>query len=647
MRTLAIDIETYSDIDIKKAGVYAYAESTAFNILLFAYKYDDDEDVKLIDLTEDINLPTYILEALEDSNIIKTAYNANFERVCLSKFLNKKLPIDQWRCTAVQASMLGLPNNLKDVAKVLGLKQQKDIKGTRLINYFSMPCIPTNSNGHRTRNLSIHDREKWEEFKEYCIQDVRVEVEIRNKLSKYQIPDSEQELYVIDQIINDRGIKVDENIINNAIKFDKIYSNKCLEEFKNLTSGVNVKSNKQIKEYLQSKNIEVDSVDKKSISELLEKVKDDEVKKVLKLKTNLSKTSITKYEAMKRCMGEDLKIRGLLQFYGANRTGRWAGRLVQVHNLPQNHLDNLEMVRELISNGDYELFNMLYDDIPNILSQLIRTAFIPEEGKKFIVCDFSAIEARVIAYLANEQWRIDVFNTHGKIYEASASQMFKVPIESITKTSPLRQKGKIAELALGYGGSVGALKQMGAINMGLEEEELQGLVDSWRSANPNITRFWKIVEKSAINAVKGNSSTIDKGISFKREDGILFITLPSQRKLAYMKPRIVLNRFGSESIAYDGVNGTTKVWEEIETYGGKLVENIVQAVARDCLAESIKRLHNRGYRIIFHVHDEIILETDEDVKVEEIENIMAESIYWAEGLNLTAAGFETHFYKKD
>ena len=349
---------------------------------------------------------------------------------------------------------------------------------------------------------------------------------------------------------------------------------------------------------------------------------------------------------MKRSMCSDGRIRGLLQFYGANRTGRWAGRLVQVHNLPQNHLDNLEEVRFLVRNGDYELLNMLYDDIPDVLSQLIRTAFIPSEGKKFIVCDFSAIEARVIAYLANEKWRIDVFNTHGKIYEASASQMFKVPIESITKTSSLRQKGKIAELALGYGGSVGALKQMGAINMGLEEDELQGLVDSWRSANPNITRFWKTVERSAINAVKGIPSTIDKGISFKREDGILFITLPSNRKLAYVKPKIVLNRFGSDSVVYEGVNGT-KVWKEIETYGGKLVENIVQAVARDCLVESIKRLHNKGYKIIFHVHDEIILEVSEDVTVEEIESIMSEPIDWAEGLNLTAAGFEARFYKKD
>ena len=350
---------------------------------------------------------------------------------------------------------------------------------------------------------------------------------------------------------------------------------------------------------------------------------------------------------MKSCICNDGCIRGLLQFYGASRTGRWAGRLVQVHNLPQNHLDNLKEVRSLIVNGDYDLLEMLYDNIPDVLSQLIRTAFIPSEGKKFIVCDFSAIEARVIAYLADEKWRIEVFETHGKIYEASASQMFKVPLESINKSSPLRQKGKIAELALGYGGSVGALKQMGGIEMGLKENELQELVDSWRKANPNITRFWRIVEKSAINAVKGVSSSIDKGIIFNKKDGILFITLPSGRKLSYVQPKIVLNRFGSESIVYKGVNGTTKAWEDIETYGGKLVENIVQAVARDCLAESIKRLHKRGYRIIFHVHDEVILETNKDVLVEDIENIMAEPIEWAEGLNLSASGFETMFYKKD
>ena len=638
MRTLAIDIETYSDVDIKKAGVYAYAESTAFTILLFGYKYDD-EDVKLIDLTVD-SLPLSIILDLYSSAVIKTAYNANFERVCLSSFLGAKLPIHQWRCTAVQASMLGLPNHLKDVARVLNLDAQKDAKGTRLINYFSI------SHDGKKR-MPSDDPIKWEEFKSYCIQDVKVESEIRHKLSKYPIPDSEQELYIIDQLINDRGILIDREFVSNAIRIDKTQSDICKDMFNELTDGVNPKSSSQVKQYLIDNGLDVSSVDKTAIGNNIKNTDNENIKKILELKLRLGKTSIKKYEAMKRSMCSDGRIRGLLQFYGANRTGRWAGRLVQVHNLPQNHLDNLEEVRSLVRNGDYELLNMLYDDIPDVLSQLIRTAFIPSEGKKFIVCDFSAIEARVIAYLANEKWRIDVFNTHGKIYEASASQMFKVPIESITKTSSLRQKGKIAELALGYGGSVGALKQMGAINMGLEEDELQGLVDSWRSANPNITRFWKTVEKAAINAVKGIPSTIDKGISFKREDGILFITLPSNRKLAYVKPKIVLNRFGSESIVYEGVNGTTKVWEEIETYGGKLVENIVQAVARDCLVESIKRLHNKGYKIIFHVHDEIILEVSEDVTVEEIESIMSEPIDWAEGLNLTAAGFEARFYKKD
>ena len=637
MRTLAIDIETYSDVDIKKAGIYAYAESTAFTILLFGYKYDDEE-VKLIDLTVD-SLPQSIILDLYSSAVIKTAYNANFERVCLSRFLGVKLPIYQWRCTAVQASMLGLPNHLKDVARVLNLDAQKDAKGTRLINYFSI------SHDGKKR-MPSDDPIKWEEFKSYCIQDVKVESEIRHKLSKYPIPDSEQELYIIDQLINDRGILIDSKFVDNAIRIDKTQSDICEDMFNELTDGVNPKSSSQVKQYLIDNGLDVSSVDKTAIGNIIKNTDNENIKKILELKLRLGKTSIKKYEAMKRSMCSDGRIRGLLQFYGANRTGRWAGRLVQVHNLPQNHLDNLEEVRFLVRNGDYELLNMLYDDMPDVLSQLIRTAFIPSEGKKFIVCDFSAIEARVIAYLANEKWRIDVFNTHGKIYEASASQMFKVPIESITKTSSLRQKGKIAELALGYGGSVGALKQMGAINMGLEEDELQGLVDSWRSANPNITRFWKTVEKAAINAVKGIPSTIDKGISFKREDGILFITLPSNRKLAYVKPKIILNRFGSDSVVYEGVNGT-KVWKEIETYGGKLVENIVQAVARDCLVESIKRLHNKGYKIIFHVHDEIILEVSEDVTVEEIESIMSEPIDWAEGLNLTAAGFEARFYKKD
>ncbi len=639
MKTLSIDIETYSDMDIKKAGVYAYAESAAFTILLFAYKYDDEE-IKIIDLTEIKTLPQFIINDLINPDVIKTAYNANFERVCLSRFLNIKLPIEEWRCTAVQASMLGLPNHLKDVAKALNLDAQKDAKGTRLIHYFSIP--------HKgIRRTPKDDPIKWEEFKRYCIQDVKVESEIRKRLIKYPIPDKEQELYVIDQIINDRGIRVDERLIDSAIRFDAIYTDICKRSFDNLTEGVNPKSSKQVKEYLNSIGIEALSVDKETIQSILDNTKDEKLKRILDLKLKLGKTSIKKYERMKSCICNDGCIRGLLQFYGASRTGRWAGRLVQVHNLPQNHLDNLKEVRSLIVNGDYDLLEMLYDNIPDVLSQLIRTAFIPSEGKKFIVCDFSAIEARVIAYLADEKWRIEVFETHGKIYEASASQMFKVPLESINKSSPLRQKGKIAELALGYGGSVGALKQMGGIEMGLKENELQELVDSWRKANPNITRFWRIVEKSAINAVKGVSSSIDKGIIFNKKDGILFITLPSGRKLSYVQPKIVLNRFGSESIVYKGVNGTTKAWEDIETYGGKLVENIVQAVARDCLAESIKRLHKRGYRIIFHVHDEVILETNKDVLVEDIENIMAEPIEWAEGLNLSASGFETMFYKKD
>lgn len=639
MKTLSIDIETYSDMDIKKAGVYAYAESAAFTILLFAYKYND-EAIKIIDLTEIKTLPQFIINDLINPDVIKTAYNANFERVCLSRFLNINLPIEEWRCTAVQASMLGLPNHLKDVAKVLNLDAQKDAKGTRLINYFSIP--------HKgIRRTPKDDPIKWEEFKRYCIQDVNVESEIRKRLIKYPIPDKEQELYVIDQIINDGGIRVDERFIDSAIRFDAIYTDICKRSFDNLTEGVNPKSSKQVKEYLNSIGIEALSVDKETIQSILDNTKDEKLKRILDLKLKLGKTSIKKYERMKSCICNDGCIRGLLQFYGASRTGRWAGRLVQVHNLPQNHLSNLDMVRELIIKGDYELFDMMYDNIPNILSQLIRTAFIPNKDKKFIVCDFSAIEARVIAYLADEKWRLDVFNTHGKIYEASASQMFKVPIESITKSSLLRQKGKIAELALGYGGSVGALKQMGGIEMGLNENELQELVNSWRKANPNITRFWRTVERCAIKAIKGVSSSIDKGIIFNKKDGILFITLPSGRKLSYVQPKIIVNRFGSESIVYKGVNGTTKAWEDIETYGGKLVENIVQAVARDCLAESIKNLHNRGFRLIFHVHDEVILETNKDVLVEDIENIMAEPIKWAEGLNLSASGFETMFYKKD
>lgn len=637
LANLAIDIETYSDIDITKAGVYPYVESPAFLILLFAYRFNNEE-VKIIDLTAE-PLPKDIIKALSDPTVIKTAYNANFERVCLSKHLNTTLPIDQWRCTALQASLLGYPNNLKGVAEILNLEHRKDAKGTRLINYFSKP------NKQNTRNTSETNPAKWEEFKDYCLQDVRVETAIREHLKDYPIPQSEQELYIIDQIINDRGIKVNTTLINNAMKFDKIHATKCTEEFKQLTNGINPKSVKQLREYLQENNIFVDSVDKKALEALRGSVSDEKLKKVLTLKAQLSKTSIAKYRAMKGSTCKDSRIRGLLQFYGANRTGRWAGRLVQVHNLPQNHLAHIEQVREIVIKDDYELLDMLYNNIPTVLSQLIRTAFIPEDGKKFIVCDFSAIEARVIAYLADEKWRLDVFNTHGKIYEASASQMFNIPLNEITK--PLRQKGKVAELALGYGGSVSALKSMGALNMGLKEEELQDLVDSWRSANPNVIKFWRNVERAAKNAVKNNPSYIAKNIGFSRSLDHLFISLPSGRSLAYANPNITTNRFGSETISYYGVDGTTKQWTELETYGGKLVENIVQAVARDCLAECLKRLHTKGYRIIFHVHDEVIIECDNNTNIKEVEEVMCQSIEWAKGLKLTAAGFESLFYMKD
>lgn len=641
---LSIDIETYSDIDITKSGVYAYVDSKDFKILLFAYKYNSDE-IKIIDLTID-KLPGWLVQELANPDTIKTAYNANFERICLSKYLGVDLPIKGWRCTQVLALMCGLPGHLKDAAKALELDAQKDANGTRLINYFSKPCKPSKANGGRVRNLPVHNSEKWEEFKAYCMQDVRVEVAIRDKLKDYEVLESEQELYEIDQIINDRGVKVDMDLVNGVLKIDDEHVRKCRDLFMTMTNGVNPNSSSQLLGYLKGRGIEVKNTDRETINNLVSKVEDEDIRTILKLKATLSKTSIRKYNAMKRSVCSDGRIHGLLQFYGAGRTGRWAGRLVQVQNLPQNHLKSLELARDTIKLGDYDIVDLFYDDIPGTLSQLVRTAFTPEDGKKFIICDFSAIEARVIAYLAEEKWRMDVFASHGKIYEASAAQMFRVPIESITKTSPLRQKGKIAELALGYGGSIGALKAMGADSLALNEDELRGLVTRWREANKNIVRFWKEVQSRVFSALEGDYSRLPNAIGFTRNRNALYITLPSGRRLTYVKPDIGYNKFGSESMTYYGAS-ISGAWEKQETYGGKLVENIVQAVARDCLAESIKRLHKRGYNIVFHVHDEVVIEAEKSVTVEEIENIMSEEIPWAKGLILKAAGFEGGFYRKD
>ena len=644
-RTLAIDIETYSDVDLVRSGVYAYTTSPKFEILLFAYSFDDDE-VKVIDLATGETLPNEIILALEDEKIIKTAFNANFERVCLSKYLNKKLSAKSWRCTAVQAASLGLPLSLDGVAQVLGLQKQKMKEGKELIKYFSVPCKPTKSNGERNRNYPHHSLERWEVFKKYCAQDVEVEKAIRKRLQRYPIITSEQEIYVLDQEINDRGILIDTKLVEKSIECDNIHKEDIYAEAQKLTGLENPNSVIQLKQWLLENGVEVESLSKKTVADLAKDAEED-VQRLLNLRTQLSKTSVKKYEAIERALCDDFRVRGLLQFYGANRTGRWAGRLVQVQNLPQNHIKDLTLARDLVKNGEFETLDMLFDSVSQVLSELIRTAFIPKEDHRFIVADFSAIEARVIAWLAEEKWRLDVFNSHGKIYEASASQMFKIPIEEITKTSPLRQKGKISELALGYGGSVGALTAMGALDMGVKEEELQGLVTAWRQANPNITKLWWDIDKAAIKVVKEKSFEVVGKIKIFYEKGIMFITLPSGRNLSYIKPRLETNKFGRKGITYEGI-GATKKWERIETYGPKLVENIVQATARDLLAEAMINVDKKGYEIVMHVHDEIIVEISKDKgSLKEVCDAMAIAPEWAKGLPLRADGFECEYYRKD
>lgn len=644
---MSIDIETYSSVDLAGSGVYAYVQAPDFQILLFAYAFDD-EPVRIVDLTSE-TLSEGVLQALIDPLIVKTAYNANFERTCLQKYLGCALPVEQWRCSAVAASELGLPQYLAGVAEALGLEEQKDSRGKLLINYFSKPCRPTGANGGRTRNLPEHDLDKWQTFKDYCVQDVEVERAIKRKLARFPMAASEQKLWEYDQRINDRGVRVDRQVVHNAIAFDEAYSAECRQRAYEITGLDNVNSLIQLKGWIKEQTgNEVESLSKDALAELLDTTESEDVKEVLRLRSEMSKTSTAKYEAMARSVCPDGRIRGLLQFYGANRTGRWAGRLVQVQNLPQNHLKDLEYAREIVTGGDYELFKLLFGNPPQVLSELIRTAFIPSEGRRFIVSDFSAIEARVVAYLAGEQWRLDVFGQGGDIYCASASQMFKVPVVKNGVNGHLRQKGKIAELALGYGGSVGALTSMGALKMGLTEEELPPLVESWRTANPRIIAFWKAVEKAALDAVRDKPSALPHGLSFIKQSGILFIGLPSGRRLAYVKPKIGTNRFGGQSLTYMGMNQTRKTWERLETFGGKLVENIVQAFARDALAESIIRLEDAGYEVSFHVHDEVVLDVERGTSsAEEVAEIMGQPIDWAPGLPLRADAYETDFYRKD
>ena len=645
MPILSIDIETYSDVDLTKCGVYAYSDSPNFEILLLAYAFDE-EPTQITDLACGENLPQRVLAALEDPAITKAAFNAQFERTCISRYLGRKLSPEGWQCTAVQSAMLALPLSLDNVGEVLNIQRKKLKEGADLVRFFSMPCKPTKANGGRIRNRPEDAPEKWERFKTYCIRDVDAEREIRQKLWRFPIPESEMELYRMDQEINDRGILVDRQLVENAVLCDNQYRQMVTARAYELTGLSNPNSPAQIKGWLAEHGVEAEKLDKKTVKGLISET-DGEVLEVLKLRLLMAKTSVKKYEAIERSVCSDGRVHGLLQFYGANRTGRWAGRLVQVQNLPQNHIPDLELARTLVKEQRFEDLDLLYDSTPEVLSELIRTAFVPKPGCRFIVADFSAIEARVLAWFAGEQWRLDTFAEGGDIYCASASKMFGIPVVKHGVNGHLRQKGKIAELALGYGGAVGALTSMGALDMGLQEEELQPLVSQWRNSNPHITKFWWDVDAAAVKAVKERTEVAMGKLCFTYRSGILFVTLPSGRKLSYIKPRMTQNRFGRESLSYEGV-GESKKWMRIETYGPKLVENIVQATARDLLAQAMLRLRNKGFEIVMHIHDEAVLEVPEGVSgVEEICQIMSEQPDWAAGLPLRADGYECAFYKKD
>ncbi len=648
MKKIEIDIETYSSVDLSKAGVYKYAESDDFEILLFAYSIDGGQ-VVVVDFTAREDLPAEVFTALTDNSIIKWAHNSQFERVCISAWLRKHydfrgyLDPAGWRCSMVWAAYMGLPLSLSAAGEVLKLENQKMREGRDLIRYFCTPCKPTISNGGRTRNLPEHAPERWAVFKEYNRRDVEVEIQIQEKLSKFPVPESVWDEYHLDQEINDRGIQLDLSLVDNAIDMDERSRSVLTAQLKDLTGLENPNSVMQMKEYLAMHGIKTDSLGKKQVSEMIEEAPDD-LKEVLRLRQKISKSSVKKYQAMQAAACQDSRARGMFQFYGANRSGRWAGRIIQLQNLPQNHMPDLEEARELVKAGDYEAVDMIYDSVPNVLSELVRTAFIPKPGFRFIVADFSAIEARVLAWLAGEDWRMDAFARGDDIYCASASQMFGVPVEKHGINGHLRQKGKIAELALGYGGSVGALKAMGALEMGLTEEELQPLVNTWRSANQAITEFWWSVDRAVKTAVMNRARTETHGIKFEYRSGMLLIHLPSGRQLTYVKPKIGENQFGGESVTYMGI-GAGKKWERIESYGPKFCENVTQAIARDILAYAMQTL--AGYRIVAHVHDEVIIEASEDASLEAVCEQMGRTPPWAEGLLLRADGYETSFYKKD
>ena len=668
MDTLAIDIETYSDMSLPDCGVHRYAASEQFEILLFAYSLND-EPTRIIDLASGEKMTDEIMKLLTDDSVIKTAYNAAFERNCINRYFGLSLKPEGWRCTLVQASMLSLPLSLEGVGEALNLDKKKMSEGKDLIRYFCMPCKPTKANGGRTRNLPSDAPEKWELFKTYCIRDVDVEKQIKNKLTKFPIPDREQELYCMDQRINDRGIMVDQELIGHAVACDLLYKETVTKKAYEISGLENPNSVSQLKEWLNEKGIEVDSLAKAAVEELVENTQGD-VAEMMKLRLAMSKTSVKKYEAMERSVCPDGRVHGLLQFYGANRTGRWAGRLVQIHNLPQNHMEDLDrhllpiqendveglegpgahlpQLGEIVplEEGRYDLVGLLYDSIPDVLSDLIRTAFVAKPGCRFIVSDFSAIEARVMGYLAGEGWVMEEFRGAGKIYEQTASKMFHIPIGEITKGSPYRARGKVASLACQYGGAEGALISMGALKF-VEEEELKGLVQSWRTANPHIVNYWYEIDGAVKAAVKERKMTKVGMVTVYYQSGMLKIALPSGRVLSYVRPRMTVNRFGSESVSYEGI-GTNRKWTRIESYGAKFCENIVQATARDVLAEAMLRLEKKGFDIVCHIHDEVVLEVPEGTSsVEEVNGIMAVCPDWCEGLPLKAAGFESPFYKKD
>ena len=649
IRFLSVDIETFSSVDLGKSGVYRYAESEDFEILLFGYSVNGSP-VRVVDLACGENLPEEIRKAISDPTVMKWAFNAQFERICLSRFLGmptgEYLDPVSWHCTMIWSATLGLPMSLAGVGTVLGLEKQKLTEGKDLIRYFCVPCKATKVNGGRTRNLPEHDWTKWERFKSYNLRDVETEMEIQKKLSRFPVPENEWRNYCLDQKINDRGVALDMELAHRAVQCDNQYREFYLQQAREITGLENPNSVLQLRDWLWERGVELDSLSKNAVQDLLPDT-DGDVRKVLSLRQELAKSSVKKYTAMENLVCRDSRGRGLIQFYGASRTGRYAGKLLQVQNLPQNHLPDLETARALVQSGNFDALEMLYDSVPNVLSELIRTAIVPKKGCRFIVSDFSAIEARVLSWFAGEQWRLDTFTQGGDIYCASASQMFGVPVEKHGINGELRQKGKQAELACGYGGSVGAMKSMGAVRMGVKEEELQPLVDAWRQANPRIVQFWWEVDRAAKTCVKQHVPTQAGRLRFEYQSGILFIQLPSGRRLAYAKPRMGENRFGGEAITYEGV-GTGRKWERLETYGAKCVENIVQGTARDLLALALLRLEQAGYPVVMHCHDEAICEVPiGQGSVKEVNRIMAVSPEWAEGLPLKADGFETEFYKKD